>query len=80
MNVLAVPSPTFGVVPGTMRQVRSPDSMNGPPAGRMPAGRLASNSVSPRGGAPTMVVPVAPMVGGPSIGVSLVCTGVPVTV
>jgi hypothetical protein len=49
----------------------------------MPVGRLASNSVSPLGGAPTIEVLAAPMVGGPCAGpesCSVLDTLVPVTV
>ena len=57
-------------MPGTMCHVLAPASVNGPPSGRMPVGRLASNCVMPFGGAPMIAVPVAPMVGGPWTGPS----------
>ncbi len=68
MNDLVVPSPTFGVAPGTMCHVLAPASVKGPPSGRMPVGRLASNCVIPFGGAPMMAVLTGSMVGGPWIG------------
>ena len=54
----------------------------GPPWGRMPVGRFASNSVRPRGGAPIIDVPLDPMVGGPltSASPSDAGTAVPVIV
>ena len=58
----------------------SPASVKGPPAGRTPVGRLASNSVRPRGGAPTMVVPTALRLGGPFTESYVDGTGVPVSV
>ena len=70
VNSLAVPSPTFGVLPGTMCHVLAPASVNGPPSGRIPVGRLASNWVNPFGGAPMIAVLATPMVGGPCTGPS----------
>ena len=67
-NTLAVPRPTCGVVPGTMCHVLSPASVNGPPSGSVPAGRLASNAASPRGGASRIAVPTAPIAGGSWMG------------
>ena len=78
-----VPSPTFGDVPGTMCHVRAPDSVKGPPAGRMPVGRFASNWVMPLGGAPMIAVLATPIVGGPWTGPSAVAgseAGAPVSV
>ncbi len=67
---MAVPSPTLGVVPGTMCHVLAPASVNGPPSGRIPVGRFTSNCVSPFGGAPMICVLATPMVGGPCTGPS----------
>ena len=39
-----------------MCHVLAPASVNGPPSGRIPVGRLASNWVSPLGGAPMIAV------------------------
>ncbi len=65
-----------------MCHVLAPASVNAPPSGRTPVGRLASNAVSPRGGAPMIAVPLDPMVGGPTTAswVSDAGAAVPVTV
>ena len=65
LKTFAVPWPNCGVTPGTMRQDLAPASVNGPPLGSIPVGRLASNWVRPRGGASTITVPTAPIFGGP---------------
>jgi hypothetical protein len=70
VNTFAVPSPTFGAAPGTMCQALAPASVNGPPSGRMPVGRFASNCVRPLGGAPMIAVLATPIVGGPCTGPS----------
>ena len=65
LKTFAVPWPTCGVTPGTTRQDLPAESVNGPPLGSIPVGRLASNWVRPRGGASTITVPTAPILGGP---------------
>ena len=46
-----------------MCHVLAPASVNGPPSGRIPVGRFASNWVNPLGGAPMIAVLATPIVG-----------------